>query len=166
MKTVLAAAAATLALAAALPALAQPAPEYVRMAGASDKFEITEARLAEQRSHNPQVLRAARMMVRDHTKSTAMVKAAVRHAMGHNPPPAMLMPAQESMLSDLRATRGRAFDRTYVDQQVQSHRQALDLHQGYAQNGDAPELRRTAAQITPVVQQHLDMWRDLQTRMR
>ena len=166
MKPVLAAAAAALAFAAALPALAQPAPEYVRMAGASDKFEITEAQLAEQRSHNPQILRAARMMVRDHTKSTAMIKAAVRHTMGRNPPPPMLTSEQQSQLAELRGMRGPAFNRTYVDQQVQSHQQALDLQQRYAQNGDAPELRRTAGQIVPVVQQHLDMFRDLQTRMR
>ena len=166
MKPVLAAVAATLAVAAALPALAQPAPDYVRMAGASDKFEITEAQLAEQRSHNPRVLHAARMMVRDHTKSTAMIKAAVRHGMGHNPPPPMLTSEQQSQLSELRGARGHDFDRLYVDQQVQSHQQALDLQQRYAQNGDAPELRRTAGEIVPVVQQHLDMWRDLQSHMR
>ena len=166
MKPILTAGVAALAVAAALPAFAQPAPDYVRMAGASDKFEITEAQLAEQRSHNPQVLHAARMMVRDHTKSTAMIKAAVRHGMGHNPPPPMLTSDQRSMVADLRHARGREFDRTYVDQQLQSHQQALDLHRGYADHGDAPELRRTAGEIVPVVQQHLDMFHDLQSHMR
>lgn len=154
------------ALAAATAAGAQPAPDYVRMAGASDKFEITEAHLAQQRSHNPRILQYARLMVRDHTKSTAQVKAAVRQTTGHNPPPAMLDGRERRMVADLRATHGREFDRTYVDQQVASHQEALDLHRGYAEHGGDPELRRTAGMITPVVQQHLEMAHDLQSHMR
>ncbi|MBE7217410.1 MAG: DUF4142 domain-containing protein [Caulobacteraceae bacterium] len=157
----LAAAAASVAFA----AHAQPAPDFVRMAAASDKFEITEAKLAETRTHNPRILHAAQMMVRDHTKSTNMIKAAVRQSTGHDPAPPVLNPDQMRMVADLRRTPARDFDRTYVDQQVQSHQQALDLMHGYADHGDNPALKSTAAQITPVVQQHLDMWKDLQAHM-
>lgn len=141
---------------------AQPARDYVRMAGASDKFEIAEARLAQQRSHNPHVLQYARMMIHDHTSSTAQIKAAVRQTTGHDPAPAVLEPRQQRMLADLRQARGRDFDRTYLDQQTSSHKEALDLQRGYAEHGDAVELRRTAGTLTPIVQQHLDMARDLQ----
>ena len=160
------AAALACALAGATAAHAQPARDYVRMAAASDKFEIAEARLAEQRSHDPRVLQFARMMVRDHSSSTAQIKAAVRQTTGHDPAPAMLEPRQQRMLADLRHARGRAFDRAYLDQQTASHQEALDLHRGYADRGDAPELRRTAATITPVVQQHLAEARDLRTHLR
>ena len=143
------------------------APDYVKMAGASDKFEITEAKLAEQRSHNSKVKHYAMMMVHDHTKSTMKVKAAARKVMGHNPAPPMLTDEQMQDLAALKATHGsHDFDRTYLDQQVASHQKALDLQQGYAQSGDAPPLRKAAEEIVPVVQSHLAMAKDIQSSMK
>ena len=148
------------------PGGGMPGPEYVKMAGASDLFEITEAKLALTRTHNPRVRQIATMMVRDHTKSTAMVKTAATKVMGHKPPPPMLMPDQRKMVADLRGTRGPDFDRTYLDQQLQSHQQALELQQGYASGGDAPPLRHAAEEIVPVVQHHISDLQDAQGKMR
>ena len=160
----------TAALAAASLAYAQPGPvagpDFVARAGASDKFEITEAKLASARSHDPHIRRFAAKMIQDHTASTMKVKAAARKVMGHNPPPPVLMPEQEKMIADLRAAHGPDFDRTYLDQQVQAHQQALDLMQGYARTGDAPPLRHAAEEITPVVQHHLEMAKSMQSAKR
>ena len=164
MRTVMLAAVAAVALAGAAHAQVT-GPDYVKMAGASDKFEITEAKLAEQRSHNPKIKHYAMMMVRDHTKSTMMVKMAATKVMGHSPSPPMLTDEQQQNLMALKATHGRDFDRTYIDQQVASHQQALDLQQGYAQNGEVAPLKRAATEITPVVQSHLSMAKDLQSSM-
>ena len=151
--------AAALALAAAAQAapLKLSAPEYVARAGASDKFEIEEARMAESRSHNPRVLDFAKEMVRDHTDSTAKVAAAATRSMGHAPPPPSTSPHQGSDLRDLSSAAPRDFDRVYMTQQAASHRDALDLHRNYAERGTDPELKRAAGEIRPVVQRHLDM---------
>jgi putative membrane protein len=61
------------------------------------------------------------------------------------------------MLADLRHARGRARDRTYLDQQRQAHAEALSLMQDYAATGSARPLRRAAGDIAPVVQHHIDM---------
>ncbi len=148
------------------PGAAMPASEYVKTAGASDLFEITEAKVALTRTHNPRIRKIATMMVRDHTKSTAMVKAAARKVMGHNPPPPMLMPDQRKMVADLRGAHGPDFDRTYLDQQLASHQQALEVQQGYASNGDAPPLKHAAEEIVPVVQHHITDLQDAQGKMR
>ena len=147
-------------------ASAQGADAYVRQAGASDRFEIAEARMAQARSPDPRVRRAAQLMVRDHTRSTALVQAAVRRTTGHNPPAASLSADQAEEVAALRRAPRASFDRTYIDQQVQAHQQALSLHRAYAARGQDAELRRTAAMIAPVVQQHLDMWSDLRNRAR
>ena len=149
-----------------LVAHAQEPAAYVRQAGAADRFEITEARLAQRRSRNPRIRRAADLMIADHARSTALVQAAVRRTTGRTPPPAAMTAPQARQAGDLRRTPGPAFDRAYVAQQVQAHEAALALHQGYAERGDDPQLRRAAAMIVPVVQQHLDMWRDLRNRTR
>ena len=145
---------------------ALPAPEYVRKAAQSDEFEIAEARLALHRSQNPHVQQFAQRMITDHSKSTMMIKAAVRRSMHMTPPPPPLSPEQMQMMASLRsAGPGPMFDRMYVDQQVQAHQMALMVHQGYASGGMDPALRRTAGMIVPVVQMHLDMARAMQSHM-
>ena len=139
--------------------------DFVTRAAQSDKFEITEGKLAATRAHDPRVRRFAAMMISAHTKTTAGLKMAVRRAHMPPPPPPMLRPDQEHMVGDLRAARGPAFDKIYVDQQVQAHQDALNLMQGYAQNGPVPPIRMAAQKTTPIVQQHLDMAQHLQGDM-
>lgn len=151
----------------AAPAIAQstmttpPSPvasspsDYVKMAGASDKFEITEAKVM-MTSANPDIRKFARQMVTDHTKSTTMVKsAAMRDKVKVMPP--MLRPDQQQMVAALKAEKGTSRDQLYLQQQKAAHQEALQLHQSYASSGSADALKATAAQIAPVVQSHIDM---------
>lgn len=143
----------------AVPAFAQmSAPDtatYLQKAGASDKFEISEAKLMTM-SKNPGVAKFAKQMITDHTKSTAMVKTAAT-ADKQVVKPAMLDADQKSQLAALTAAKGNARDSLYIEQQKPAHQQALDLHQSYATGGTASSLKSTAGQIVPVVQSHLDM---------
>ena len=72
-------------------AVASPtaAVDYVPKAAMADMYEVAAAKIAEKRATSPEVKAFAKMMVTDHTKSTAMIKAAVKTA-GLNiaPPPA------------------------------------------------------------------------------
>jgi putative membrane protein len=138
------------------------APGYLAQAGSSDQFEIQSGQLAQQMSQNPAVQQFATMIIRDHTNSTQMLMSAAQAAHVAAPPPAML-PAQQAMLDQLRAAgMGYSFDSAFKQIQIQAHQSALALHQGYAQGGDVPQLRATAGQIVPVVQQHLAMAQSLQ----
>ena len=144
-------------VAVATPALAQApgTPAYLKRAGASDLYERQSSQLV-LRSGSPEVRRFATMMVRDHTKSTAEVKAAAR-ASGVRVPPPALMPRQARDIAALRAARGVQRDRLYIEQQRVAHQEALDLHRSYARDGAARPLRRVATTIVPVVQHHIDM---------
>ena len=48
-----------------------------------------------------------------------------------------------------------AFDKTYLDQQVLAHEEAVSLMQSYRYGGDNPQLRSVAAGTAPVVERHL-----------
>lgn len=142
-----------------LPAMAQmPAPtpaEFVMKAGASDKFEISEAKLM-MNSKNPDIRSFANQMITDHTKSTSMVKMAATKD-GLTPKPPMLDSMQKSNLAKLTAAKGTARDTLYITQQKPAHQDALMLMQTYSSSGTAVHLKDVATQITPVVQGHLDM---------
>jgi putative membrane protein len=135
--------------------MAVPTPVYLMKAGASDLFERQEGQLMSS-SRNPDVARFARQMVRDHTTSTTMVKAAAMR--DHlRPRPPMLEGDMRRDLAAPRAARGQERDRLYIAQQRKAHQEALMLHQGYATGGDARALRGAASKIVPVVQHHIAM---------
>ncbi|WP_294195037.1 DUF4142 domain-containing protein [uncultured Sphingomonas sp.] len=142
----------------AAPAMAQQvtADAYVATAGASDLYEKTSSQLVLGSTRNAKVRSFAQGMIRDHNKSTAMVKAAAAKA-GVAAKPPVLTPEQSDMVAQLRAQQGTARDQAYLAQQRTAHEQALALHQGYAANGSAAPLKTTAGQIAPVVQHHIDM---------
>ena len=135
---------------------APPTPVFVAKAGASDLYERQSSQIVLASTRDPEVRRFASEMIRDHTKSTQMVKKAAMRS-GLHPRPPMLEPRQRRMLADLRHARGRDRDRAYLDQQRQAHAEALSLMQDYASTGSAPALRRAAGNIAPVVQHHIDM---------
>ncbi|MBV9076186.1 MAG: DUF4142 domain-containing protein [Methylobacteriaceae bacterium] len=66
-----------------------------------------------------------------------------------------LDPRRQAKLSALEAAPpGRAFGATYATQQVQAHREAITLFQGYIQNGDDDDARAFATQALPDLQMH------------
>ena len=133
---------------------------YVQMAAASDLFEIQSSQLALTKAQNPAVRDFARMMVEHHTNTTnQLMSAAQASGMGMVTP--QLMPMQQQMMTRLEAASGKAFDRTYMRQQVTAHEMALALHSNYAQNGDTPALKVVAAGAVPIVTQHLTQARTL-----
>jgi putative membrane protein len=150
--------AAALAILLATPAVAQQmAPDaYVAAAGAGDLYEKTSSQLVLQSTKDPKVRSFAQGMIRDHNKSTAMVKSAATKA-GLKPKPPVMTPEQNQMVAQLRGESGTTRDRTYMTQQQTAHQQALALHQGYAANGTAAPLKTAAGEIAPVVQHHIDM---------
>jgi putative membrane protein len=139
------------------PAFAQAmtSAEYVAAAGAGDMYEIQSSQSVLQTTQDPKIKSFAQMMIQDHTKSTAKIKAAAMTAKVKPRP--MLTPAQTEMVTQLKAESGTARDQAYVAQQKQAHQQALTIHKSYAEGGTNPALKTVASAVVPVVQHHIDM---------
>ena len=133
---------------------------YVRMAAASDLYEIRSGQLAQTRTQNGALRDFAGMLIQDHTTTTSQLMAAAQ-ASGMPPMTPALMPMQQDMLRRLEGASGAAFDREYLNQQVQAHQMALALHRNYASNGDTPALRQVASTAVPVIQMHYDRVRGM-----
>jgi putative membrane protein len=150
--------AAAIAFAAAAPAFAQvmsPA-EYVKTAGASDLYERQSSELVLSSTTDPKVKMFATMMVDNHGKSTAEVKAAAAKS-GVPAAPPMLTPTQMELMAELKALNGAERDARYVAEQKAAHGQALAVQKAYAMDGTAPALKAAAASIVPVVEHHIAM---------
>lgn len=153
--------AAAFALSASTAAFAQHPPEartssqpFIFHAGMGDVFEITSSQVALMKSQTPAVRRYAEMMIAHHTDTTNGALAAAKRA-NIAPPPPVLDQRHRDLITQLMNAEGAQFDRTYWQQQLQSHEATLALMQGYAANGDTAQLRAAATATIPVVQMHL-----------
>jgi putative membrane protein len=135
---------------------APPAADFVAKAGASDLYERTASKLVLATTHDAGVRRFASEMIKDHTKSTQMVKSAALRS-GLHPKPPTLDAKLQGLVADLRKAKGADRDHVYLDQQKQAHADALSLMQDYAASGSDAALRKAASEIVPVVKHHIDM---------
>src|SRR5438309_11844501 len=89
------------------------APGFLSQASSGDQFEIQSSQLALQVSQNQSVRNFANLMISDHTRLSQAMAAAAQSA-GLAPPPPTLLPAQQAMLDQLRASgSGPGVDMAY-----------------------------------------------------
>jgi len=140
------------------------APVFARTAAMSDMYEMEASRLAEQRSQNAQVKQFAQHMLRDHQKTTGELKGMLPMLQGVSAQqmPTALDQQHQALVQQLQGAQGAQFDRTFVQQQVQSHQTAVDLFRSYAQSGDNAQLKQWASQTLPSLEEHLRQAQQLQ----
>lgn len=152
-------AAANVATAAPLPTTPQ---EFADMAAASDTYEIESSKLAQDKAQDAKVKDFAAMLVKDHTKSTADLKAAAAKATPAVTPTPALNSEQQANLDALKAASAADFDQLYLSQQVPAHEKALGMLQGYSAGGEVVPFKEFASKTAPVVQHHLEEARSMQ----
>ena len=168
--------AAALALAFPLAAAPTPAPAqspsgqnltprergaYATVAGAAELFAIRSAEIAVEKAQRPEVRDYAQTILTEHRRSSERFAETVR-AVGLEAllPPAML-PFQWERLRRLERASRRRFDRTFIDQQIEAHETAVELHRNFAANGNDPQLQAFAEAAQPVASRHLEQARRL-----
>ncbi|MGZ6017944.1 MAG: DUF4142 domain-containing protein [Phenylobacterium sp.] len=137
---------------------------FVSNASQSDMYEIQAAKIAETRSKNPDIKAFAKMMVKDHTATSAAMGPLAKAA-GQTPAD-KLDDRRSGFIDHLNKASDADFDKVYVDQQVAAHKEALDLMNGYAKDGSDAGLKGAAAKTAPKVQMHLDKIAAIQSAMK
>jgi putative membrane protein len=137
---------------------------FVSNASQSDMYEIQAAQIAEKRSANADIKAFAKMMVKDHT-ATMKAMGPLATAAGQSPAE-KLDDRRQGFIHHLNKASDADFDKTYVDQQVAAHREALDLMTGYAKDGSDAGLKDGAAKTAPKVQMHLDKITAIQASLK
>ena len=132
------------------------AGDFASTIAGSDMFELETGKLAQTMATNAELKSFGGMLVTDHTKSSTELKAA---AASSSPPVALptALPGElQGKLDALKAAKGAAFDKLFLEQQREGHQKALETLQSYASTGDAPSLKAFAGKAAPVVKVHLD----------
>ncbi len=136
------------------PGAPTDAAGYVAKAGAGDMWEIESSRALLAKSKRADVKAFAQMMIDNHGKSTAKIKAAAGIASIEATPPT-LDPDQQKMLDEIKNADAAMIDGIYLRHQKTAHDAALALHRAYSTNGDTDSLKKAAGEIVPVVENHI-----------
>ncbi|MDY0884647.1 DUF4142 domain-containing protein [Dongia soli] len=140
-----------------VPADARPltAQLYAQTAAVNNMFEIEASKLALTKSNNKDVKTYARHMIQDHEESEAKLEGVVQEKRVGVTLPTSMDQKHQDLLAELQNLDGDAFDQAYVKMLLLGHRDAIKLHQSYADNGETVELKTFAVTAVPMVEKHL-----------
>lgn len=124
--------------------------DFIRLASSGDMYEIESSKLALAKADNAAIKKIAQMLISDHT---ALSKKLMSLA-GAKVPPA-LGKKHADMLEKLKAANGAEFTKLYIAQQIQAHKEAIDLFERYAKAGDDVQLKSFATETLPRLRSHL-----------
>lgn len=130
---------------------------FVAFAANSDLFEIEAGKLAMKSGQSAVTRQFGKMMVEDHTASTRELKAAIEKSEITVVLPTRLDAERQGLLDRLAQANAADFDRQYMNQQIEGHREALKVHQEYQALDDDQNLRAFSQKVLPVIQGHYDV---------
>ncbi|GAA4378975.1 DUF4142 domain-containing protein [Hymenobacter koreensis] len=130
-------------------------PEFMKTAAHSDQNEIQLSRMALEKGVSGMAKEHANMMIKDHTKSTADLKAIADKKKVTLPTD--MDPEHKAIAEQMKGLSGQEFEKRYLQQMVMDHQKTLNTlnaHAGMTQDAD---VKGFIGKVTPVVQNHLDM---------
>lgn len=136
---------------------------FVQEAAQGAVAEIQLADLAQQQSSSPAVQQYARRIQSDHIQSNQQLTQIAQDAdlkLPSTPPP-----EHREALQELSQLSGSAFDREFIDAQIEDHRKDIALFRNEAENGQDPALKGYAANVLPTLESHLEMAQSLANQM-
>ena len=136
---------------------------FVKKAIMGSNSEIAAAKMALQKSNNPQVKDFAQKMVDDHTKLLDDMKAvATQENIKYKDEPS---PEGKKMAKKLDGLSGPEFDKAYVNGMVKDHKGDVKDFTAEVNTGKDQPTKDAAQKGLPVVQEHLQMIEGIQKSM-
>jgi putative membrane protein len=118
-------------------------------------LEVQLGQLAVSNASSPQVKQFGQMMVDDHTKAGDELKALASEL--NYSLPASLSDKSMKVYNKLAEKSGADFDKEYVDQMVEDHKDVIGKFKKEADNGKEAKLQQWASEKLPTLQHHLQL---------
>ncbi len=127
--------------------------EFADDAAKGGMLEVMLGKLAETNASNPAVKALGAMMVKDHTQANDELKkwaSTVNYNL-----PANLDTEKQKMYDDLKAKKGKDFDKAYADLMVSDHQKDIEEFKKEASEGTETALKSFASKTLPILEHHL-----------
>jgi putative membrane protein len=128
---------------------------FVGQANLGAPFQVDSGRLAERKGTSVAIRNYARVMVTTHIPVVDALNVILRNK-NITPSDTLLHGAYNEMLAELRADHGAAFDRAYVNGQVEYQKGNAALFEQEIENGNDPDLKEFARKTLPKIVDHLE----------
>ena len=129
--------------------------EFVLKASEGGLYEVQVHTLATKMATSPEVKKHATMMLKDHTKLNAEMK---KVASASSMKVATKLDAKHmKTLETLKGLKGAAFDKAYLDDQLEDHEMDIKEFTMASEKAKAPALKELATKALPTLKDHLDM---------
>lgn len=121
--------------------------------------EIQMAKIAEQKTQDPQIKQFAQMLIQDHTQADQQLRQlAVQKGFAV---PQQLNEVKTAKLAEAEKKSGPDFDRHFVFGQVADHVKDVLCYRNAAELASDPQLKQWIEQSIPVLHRHLHEAREL-----
>lgn len=161
--------AAVLSLATAASAQTVTDPQIASIVVTANQVDVDAGKLAASTTANPDVKSFAQLMVTDHTsvnKSAVDLATKLKVTPEDNPTSQALKSGGEKNLATLKALKGAAFDKAYVDHEVAYHQQVLDaVDKTLIPGATNAELKALLVKVRPAFVAHLEHAKHLQASL-
>jgi putative membrane protein len=127
---------------------------FVSQANLGAPFQVDSGRLAETKGSDAAIRSYAHLMVASHIPVVDELEAILQRK-NITPSNALLRGAYDAMLATLKANHGAAFDRDYMNGQVEYQKANAALFRQEIEYGTDPNLKQFARQTLPKVEDHL-----------
>jgi putative membrane protein len=154
----------------AAPAAAPNDAQIAAIAVAANSTDSASGELARQKATNPKVKEFGQRMVTDHggvNKQAVALAGRLHLTPEPNPTSQQLTQGGEQSRQQLQGLSGAAFDRAYIDHEVEYHQTVLQaLDQTLIPNAQNADLKKLLQQVRPAVDAHLKMAQDIQKQLQ
>jgi putative membrane protein len=127
---------------------------FVGQANLGAPFQVDSGRIAETKGTIAAIRNYAHLMVTTHIPVVDALNVILRNK-NITPSNTLLHGAYDEMLAELKADHGAAFDRAYVNGQVEYQKGNAALFEQEIENGNDPDLKEFARKTLPKIVDHL-----------
>lgn len=157
----------------AAPAMAAAqAPNDAQIASivvTANQVDIDAGKLASSMGSNAEVKKFGVLMVTDHEgvqRTAVSLAKKITVTPEDNPTSQSLKAGGEKNVANLKTLKGAAFDKAYIDHEVEYHQQVIDaMDKALIPNAQNPELKALLVKVRPAFVAHLDHAKKLQASL-
>ncbi len=140
--------------------------KFVNMAARDGEAEVILGKLAAEKASSEDVKKFGQQMVDDHSKANEELKSIAKSKnIDLEKAQANGTKKGERISQKLSKLEGAEFDKGYVAVMLKEHESAVKLFEGQSKNGQDEELKAFAAKTLPTLQHHLEMAKELQSKV-
>ena len=134
------------------PSLSEKDKTFMKKAAKGGTMEVAMGQLAEQKAQSEDVKSFGKRMVTDHSKANDELKSIASKK-------GVQLPSKEHTIK-------WTSDKAYVDMMVKDHEKDLAEFKEEASGGSDPDVKKFADDTSKVIQEHLDLVKEIQGKLK